>query len=204
MRMHPIWTASGHTRRAAAPCNRRRPLASRGGLTLLETVVSLSILVVSLLAFTRVVIASMQAARTEREVTLARQAARQVLEQMQGEPLAQVFARYNASNLDDPGGVGTAPGNRFAVPGLQPRLDSPDGMVGEIVFPIVDVAGVAQLREDVVDAGLGMPRDLNGDGLVDSVDRSADYELLPVLVRISWRGRNGPAQVELKTLLASF
>lgn len=168
---------------------------------MLEVVVSLSILVLALLGFTRVVIAAMQALRTDREVTLARQAARQILETMQGEAFEEVFALYNADPADDPGGPGTAPGNRLAVFGLAPRPDAADGMVGEIFFPTQEVAGAFELREDTVDAALGMPRDLNGDGIIDGADRSGDYQILPVRVRLQWRGAAGNSNFEFKTVL---
>ena len=185
-------------RGAASEWRRKR---SRSGLTLIELVVSLSILVTALLAFTRVIIASMQALRTDREVTLARQAARQVLETMQGENFAEIFARYNADPADDPGGVDTAPGNRLQVFGLPPRPEDVDGMVGTIIFPTVEFAGAQVLREDTVDAALGMPRDLNGDGIVDGADRSGDYQILPVRVRFQWRGAVGNSSFEFKTVL---
>lgn len=194
----------GPRRGSASPATRflrRRPGRRRAGLTLIELIVSLSILAMALLGFTRVVIAAMQALRTDREVTLARQAARQVLERMQGEEFAEIFALYNADPNDDPGGAATGPGNWVQVFGLPPRPGAPAGAVGEILFPTQLVGGVPQLREDVVDAALGMPRDLNGDGIIDGADRSGDYQILPVRVRFQWRGASGNSSFEFKTVL---
>jgi hypothetical protein len=87
---------------------------------------------------------------------------------------------------------------------LQAVAGDPDGFPGEIVFPITLVGGVPQLREDVVNAKLGMPRDLNGDGVVDANNHAGNYQLLPVLVRVRWRGVGGNGLVELPTMLASF
>ena len=181
--------------------HRRRPRRARAGLTLLETIVSLSILVVALLGFTKVVILSMAASRMDRETTLARQAARQVLETMQGAAFEDVFALYNANPLDDPGGAGTAPGNALAVFGLPPHPDDPDGLVGEILFPTTDVLGIPVLDETIQDAALGMPRDLNGDG--DQADQLAidEYAVLPVRVRFRWRGAAGDSSFEFRTVL---
>jgi len=61
-----------------------------------------------------------------------------------------------------------------------------------------------QLREDVVDNALGMPRDLNGDGVVDTNDHSLDYRLLPVRIRFDWTGKGGRSTLEIKTLLADY
>jgi hypothetical protein len=43
---------------------------------------------------------------------------------------------------------------------------------------------------------------MNADGASDANDHSADYLLLPVLVRVRWRGPAGTTQVELHTWLA--
>ena len=51
------------------------------------------------------------------------------------------------------------------------------------------------------DAQLGMPRDLNGDGAIDSENHAKDYLLLPVCIRIEWRGLTGDREYELHTVL---
>jgi hypothetical protein len=121
---------------------------------------------------------------------------------MQAETFAQVFARYNSTGTDDPGGIGTAPGANFAVPGLEPRPGDPDGMVGQILFPAT-AGAPSVLREDLVDLALGMPRDLNGSGGTDSANHAADYQLLPVLVRVDWASAAGRGRTELKTMLVA-
>jgi hypothetical protein len=83
----------------------------------------------------------------------------------------------------------------FDVPGLSPREGDPDGRVGEIILPVAEGVDGPELREDVA------LRDLNGDTVLDVVNHAADYVLLPVTVRLEWRGRSGPRQIELRTLL---
>ncbi len=61
-----------------------------------------------------------------------------------------------------------------------------------------------ELREDYQDERLGLPRDLNGDSILDSLDHSEDYILLPILVRIKWEGRHGPRVYEVFSMLAEF
>ena len=116
----------------------------------------------------------------------------------------EAFARFNSTAVDDlPNGDHLL--GSFAVDGLRPRDDDADGLVGEIRFPdFVGAGGQLELREDSNDASLGMPRDLNADGVVDGVNHSGDYQLLPVVVRVEWLGRGGPASIEFKTVLSDL
>jgi type II secretory pathway pseudopilin PulG len=173
-------------------------------MTLIEVVVAMSVLVVGLLAYMRAITSAALAARTTRETTLATEAAWRVIESMRAQQnFNQVFSLYNTTTADDPGGI-AAPGANFAVPGLRAVVGDPDGMPGEIVFPTTTVGGAVQLREDFVNAKLGMPRDVNGDGVIDGNDHSADYQLLPVLVRVRWHGVAGNGLVELPTMISNF
>jgi hypothetical protein len=66
------------------------------------------------------------------------------------------------------------------------------------------VAGGQALREDVVDARLGMPegepRDLNLNGEFDD-DVTNDYVLLPVRLILEWVGAGGERSYELDLVL---
>jgi len=57
------------------------------------------------------------------------------------------------------------------------------------------------LREDIEDPLLGLPRDLNGDGIIDSENHAKDFVVLPVRVRVRWRGVTGIRTVEVCSLL---
>ena len=160
------------------------------------------VMVVSILALSQSTISSMRLAETNRESALAVAFLRQAVEDLQAQDFDDIYALYNTDPADDPDGAGTAPGANFAVEGLSAQDGDADGMVGEIEFPtLTDAFGDLQLREDVVDADLGMPADLNGDGVVDDLNHAADYELLPVRVRLSWTGTNGPRTIEIATLV---
>jgi hypothetical protein len=130
--------------------------------------------------------------RVNRETALAQEAVRRVMEEAHGVPFPELFARYNTTAADNPAGV-ACPGRNFAVFGLEPQSGDADGFVGEVTFPTTVVAGVEQLREDFVDAELGMPRDLNGITIAgdDLLNHALDYRVLPMRVRVSWRGVNG-------------
>lgn len=187
-----------HRRRAFRPTDRQ-------GFTFLELAVGMSILLVALLIFSSVVSAVAKQRTSNRETGLAVAAARNMLERLRSEPFAEVFARYNSDPADDPGGAGTAPGNRFAVAGLDAAADALDGLQGEILFPVVDdVVDGLELREDVTIEALGMPRDLSGDNLVDDEDHSASYFILPVQVRIRWRSPSGIRQYQMATQLTTY
>lgn len=177
---------------------------SRRGLTLLELALCLTLLVSGITAIARLTLGVRRSAEVARESELATQAAKAMLERVQAEAFAQAFRSFNASGADDPSGPNTAPGANFAVPGLRPVPGDPDGRPGQVVFP-TNPADPTQLREDVVDTKLGMPHDLNGDGVIDAANHATDYKLLPVLVRVRWQAPDGSiATVELKTMLASY
>ena len=132
------------------------------------------------------------------ERSLALAASQELLEEMQSEAFSQLFARYNGTPLDDPGGF--APGEHFDVPGLDPLGADADGRVGQVLFP-VDPNLPAALFEDRFDPDFGLPRDLDADGDIDGLDHAADYDLLPVRIQVQWRGRSGNRSLEVETVL---
>ena len=167
-------------------------------MTLLELMVSIVVFTVCVSLLSNTVAATVVHTITKREQALAMESAQNLLEDIRRVPFAQVFATFNEDPLDDPGGAGTAPGNTFDVLGLTPLRDAQDGIVGRVILP----AGRGPLREDVELPELGMPRDLNGDHVVDSADRVKDYVVLPVRVHIEWQGRHGRRELNLTTMLA--
>ena len=173
------------------------------GFTLIEVLVSFTVFVVTVLAFVKVIAGSMAATTHTHQATLAHEGARRMIETLQDEDFGDVFARYNGTALDDPGGVGNGPGPDFPIEGLQAQQTDPDGLPGEVLFPVAGLApGV--LREDLVNVRFGTPRDLSGDGVVDGADHSGDYGLLPVVVRVDYEGPSGPGRVELRTFLGNI
>ncbi len=163
------------------------------------------VLLVALLILSSTVSGMAKQRAVNRETALAVAAARNQIEMLRSEDIADVFALYNSDPSDDPNGAGTAPGNRFAVQGLDAEEGAPGGLEGEILFPTVDdpVNGL-QLREDVVIDKLGMPRDLSGDNVIDDQDHADAYYILPVQVRLRWVGQSGTRQFEMATQLCRF
>ena len=187
---------------------RSRTLAARArsarGLTLLELVFALTLLLIGICGLSQATVGLARAGSVHRETELATQAARAMLERIQSESFAQAFRSFNATGADDPGGADTAPGAAFAVEGLRALPDDADGAPGEVLMPVL-AAQPGVLREDLVDARFSLPQDLDGSGTIDSVNHATDYKLLPVLVRVRWQSRDGTAGVvELGTTLANY
>ena len=177
---------------------------SRSGMTILEVTVAIVILISGVAGYLQAMVQLERAQQRTREVGRATQAARQIVESIEAEAFPEAFRRYNGEPIDDPGGAGTAPGKDFDVPGLSAMPGDPDGRPGEVIFPSpAGQPGV--LNEAVVDSTLGMPRDLNGDGLIDNAaNYNQTYTILPLRVRVSWVSSAGPASVEVRTMLGNF
>ena len=174
-------------------------MRSAGGFTLLELAIATSVLLIGFGALVSTLVASSSLGATNREEQIALEAARSAIEELKGEDFEQAFVRFNATQADDPG-LGASPGSGFPIALLNVRPGDPDGFCGEILFP----GDGTVLREDFVDADLGLPRDLNLDGAIDALDHADDYLLLPVRVRIRWTGEDGLRQIDLVTTLADF
>jgi hypothetical protein len=211
---------------------RARPPRRTRGTTLIELMVVFSVMLVAVSIFYQMVLSTKRLRVLNHENAVAVEAARCVIERMRNEDFDEVFELYNADPSDDPDGAGTAPGNRFAVPGLEPLGTADDGLIGEVILPAVlveepaagggEVGGMQQvgggggggavvppepewqLREDFVDAELGMPRDLSGDSIIDEENHSADYLILPIRIRMSWEGVYGNRTLDLYTMVGEF
>ena len=123
---------------------------------------------------------------------------------MRGLEFEELYARFNVDTSDDPES-GDSPGPWFQVQGLQPLSSSTSGFQGMIHLPEhLRPDGGSELREDLIDSELGMPRDLTGDNLIDGADHAQDYMILPVRVRVEWRGHCGERSFELVTLMTEF
>lgn len=103
------------TRRRGRPGPGRRRGSAQAGLTLLEVVVGLSILLVGTLGFVAALVTSLKAGAVLRQHTTALAAAQQRLEELQALPRATLLLRHDVS---------------FAVDGLEPA--APGGDVGSI------------------------------------------------------------------------
>jgi prepilin-type N-terminal cleavage/methylation domain-containing protein len=173
------------------------------GFTLIEIAISLAVIAVALLALMSTVTTSSSLQHEAHELTQAMNAARSVVEQMKTSgTFAEIFRRYNSTALDDTGLQGIIPGNLFDVTGFRPSPTDPDQRVGLVVFPS-DPTNPSVLLENSAIAKKWLPNgiDLNLDGVIDGMDHSGDYQLLPVIIVIEWYGIGGRHQVELPTII---
>ena len=150
------------------------------GMTLLEIACAMALLTVGLLGLLQVTTTTFLVNDINREESLALEAARLKITEMQTVAFDSVFATYNAT------------ANRtFTVSSLSNGL-------GTIVFP---KNGTTDLREDDGTKDLGLPHDLNGDGVIDANSHSLDYENLPFKIQISWTSLTGQRSLSFPTML---
>lgn len=187
-----------------SPLRLRRRLSSPrsrcGGFSLVEVMISVAVLTVSTFMVTSTLVSAAQHRGTKLEAAMAAEAARNILEQMHSEDFTKLFVRYNESPLDDPGPPLNAPGCHFDVPGLKPLTADTDQHVGRILMP----SPGPELIETTISKDLGMPRDLNGDAIVDDANHATNYIVLPVTVRVEWMSENGPRNFQLSTMFAKL
>ena len=162
----------------------KRPRPQRAGSALADALIAMIILTVAVGTLAGTVSWGLRLRATNEETAIAERAARDILANLRSVPFDQALATWSA-----------APDVTVAALNAQP--DDPDGRVAEIRLPLVG----GQLREDQDLPNLGFPRDLNGDGIVDAADHSGDYVILPVTVRLAWRGMAGDMQQEFHMVL---
>lgn len=180
--------------RARLRITRRRTAA----FTLVETSVSIAVLVLGVLGMVASVTAGDRLILENRQTRQAYVAAQTMFAQLQSEPIDTVFQRYNSSSSDDPTGQGRAPGASFTARGLLSDSSTCVEGTGSIRFPTRDGA---TLREDIDDPALGMPRDLDGDGVISHTALSKTPLVLPVLVTIRWATSHGEREVQVRKFL---
>ena len=174
----------------------------RSGISLVEVMVALLIMSVGVFILSSTVTTALAHAKANHERTLAVEATSNVIEELHSVPFSELLALYNGVTYDDPAGAGSAPGRFFDIDGLD-AIRGEGGAplpVGRVILPTT--TGV--LREDVDDAELGMPRDLDGDLIIDSVDHSRDYLVMPIIVRVRWQSSTGPRSFQMQTMLAEL
>ena len=190
-----------------------KPLASaqpssRQGMTMIEVVIAMPVILLALGMLVQMMFAGGGLREAAREKAIASTAAQTVIEEMRNEDFGQLLALYNSDPFDDPGGPGTAPGHVFDVSELTGVDPTAPEVIGEIILPTwnagSEVAPNWQIREDVANPSLGMPRDLNGDAIVDDLDHAVDCMLLPIMIVLRWRGSLGTQEYQLSTVLAEF
>jgi prepilin-type N-terminal cleavage/methylation domain-containing protein len=167
----------------------RASQVSRGGFTMLEVSLALTVLVVAMAALGASNMRMNALRRSNRDRTVAQNAVQTISEEI------QAIARAGAA---DPGGfaqhvaaalaTGGQLGNTFDVPELTPQ--SGEAHAGSIRLITDETTNDAALKLE-----LGLPRDLNGDGDANDSDVSGSARLLPVVVTLRWHSQAGDQQI---------
>lgn len=180
------------------PFVRRRGSSPRTGFTLFEVTITTVVLVVGLLGLcsTRLVVARLR--ESERERTLAMQAMRTHVERVKARSVAA---------LDSSDGWAATFVEAYTEGGEHERSFPHEGLApwdGEDAVVTVSVVTDETLTDLEIGAQLGMPRDLDGDGLVADSDVSGSAALLPVVVRVRWAGNGGELEASQGFYLLGF
>lgn len=165
------------------PARRRR---KESGYSFIELVIAMSVMAVGALTQASLTVTHYRQTDINRELIVVAEAARSQLELVRGTDFSSVLSTFHGTSAQD-----------FDVDGLAPASSDKDGRVGRVLFPMVG----NDLREDVTDARLGMPADLDSDGAIDSQPKNLTYRFLPVTVEIRWRGKLGDRVFRLDTVL---
>lgn len=172
----------------------------RAGFGLVDICVALFVLSASLGVLVGAVFSGIRLARTDEETAKASQALRMTLARIGSLPARDAFAVLNAEDADDLAGQTSA---AYLALGEELMTDRDGNPVTiQVTFP-VDEANPGVVREDLELPALGMPRDLDGDGEIDSNDHADDLVILPVLLRLDWEGASGPQSVQMATILSN-
>ncbi len=169
----------------------RRPVqhSSSSGFSLLETVIGMSVMIIGLLAMTSTSVVVHSLDESDKARRLATTAQQAVIDQLNVRAAALVGDEAGwATALTDSYGDGGTPGSTFAVQGLDPW----EGMAQ---IGSVRVVTDETITDDELGGPMGMPRDLDGDGLVSNEDVTASATLLPVVLRIRWTGESGDREL---------
>lgn len=193
---------------------RRSSKGRAAGFTLVEVTIAAGVLVIGLMGLFATFGSSMQATGVAHERAIALKAAENQLEALKTMSLVDAFAA----------------GRTFPVAGLKAQSDDPDKIVGCIWLPGDDATKLsatdlrrskvaqplllpkptnpmgpgpdAELREDVLYVPLGLPRDLDASGAINTSDISgSNFVLLPVVVVVEWQGVAGNMRLAVQTTL---
>lgn len=161
------------------------------GVTIVELVVALGVIAVALVALLGVIFSSGALQETTRERAAAYNFIRKLLEEMRSTPqFNQIYPLYKSGGANFP-----------TEAYLQQHLGlNPPASGSQLTIQFPEKNGT--LNESVVEADLGMPKDLDWSGSVEDRDVSATYKILPVKIIVRWSSKGGTeSQVQICTYI---
>ena len=197
--------------------------SSEEGFGLVDCVLSMAVFSIAALGFLSVAGTSKGLQQENLAAKKATAVSREVLEQMRATDFRDVFATYNADPSDDPDGPGSATGTEFVIDNAIKKeyggISKLSGKYGNelsgvvattrpitclVVFPTaIGLGGLPEVRENLNMPLLGLPADLNGDGVVDAANHAFDCLYLPVAVQTTWTDGTGQHCLVIHTVLSS-
>lgn len=176
---------------------RRRPLR-QSGFTLIEVLVTASVLLIGLMAMTSTSVVVNSLRRSASDQQRAQGALQAIVEDLHAIAREADSNSANwAGDILDVYGAGGNPGNQFDVDGLTPWAGNPN-------VATVTVVTDETATDALLGAAVGMPRDLDGDGLATNVDVTDGASLLPAVVTLQWRGTSGQQQISQVVYLLRY
>ncbi|MGD2016604.1 MAG: prepilin-type N-terminal cleavage/methylation domain-containing protein [Planctomycetota bacterium] len=174
------------------------PRARRKGFTLLEVLITVAVLMVGLLAMssTSVVVNSLRRSASDRaRAHAAVQAISQDL--LSVARVSSEDPALWAGEILDVYGPDGSPGNELPVTGLDP-------WTGSDHIASVTIITDETATDSEYGLNLGMPRDLDGDGVASNTDVTSNASLLPAIVEVRWRHAGGEFEVKQVVYLLRF
>ncbi|MCP5023157.1 MAG: hypothetical protein GY930_15475 [bacterium] len=159
--------------------------ARSAAFTLIEVIIVGSVLTIGLMAMALTSVASSSLHRTSQEVNQAENMVRAITNLVQS--VSETAKTSNggwSQTLVDSFQPGASPGQ--SLPSR--KLKAADGTPATVT--ILVITDETQTDEQL-GVKMGMPRDLNGDNLVDNTDVSGTATLLPVIIQLQWNGVSG-------------
>lgn len=154
-------------------------------MSLLETVIGITVVMIGLMAITSTSLVVHSLDESDRSRRLAVNALQGKIEEVNARSNSVLDADAGWSTellgLYDPNQTG---GTTFNVNGLDP-------WEGDVTVGSLWVVTDETITDTELGVEMGMPRDLDGDGVVGNKDVSTNATLLPVIVRMRWSGEAG-------------
>jgi Tfp pilus assembly protein PilV len=173
-----------HARRERRAAHRAQATRRRG-FTLIELCIAISLLMIGMVSVIQATSRMHSLRRQNRERTLAQNALRSMEERIHARSYALSSDPSTwARGLLDVFAPGGSFGDTFEVAGLT-ELD------GQVVVGTIRIVTSELATDQDLGVSIGMPRDLNADGLADAADVSNDARILPVVLSVRWRSQSG-------------
>jgi hypothetical protein len=150
----------------------------------------MTVLMIALMAMSASTLRINSLRRQNRERAIAQNAIRAISEQIHAtaDRLRRESTDWSADFAAVLASTGSF-GDTFVIQGLAPQS-------GETSVGTVDLVVDETRTDDELGFELGMPRDLDGDGVIDNTDVTDTARIFPVVVRARWRGVSGDVQID--------